>query len=197
MRAGAFGRSVFFCSSVPLRRCCAHHRLGEVAAAHATQQRFDLGRHARHRQHILAGQQVHGQRRQALGGVGHRHRAVAQQFDVVERLVRRGQRVLRCDREDKGQIAQRLHRHPGRRALQADADGQVGLAADQRLPGAGQHLGAQLQPRARAAVAQHAAADAALRVQRIEGLAQLEHGQREITSSTATLSCVSQPEATR
>ena len=28
------------------------------------------------------------------------------------------------------------------------ADGQVGLPADQRLPGAGQHLAAQAQPRA-------------------------------------------------
>ncbi|MCU0967114.1 MAG: hypothetical protein MUF08_19270, partial [Burkholderiaceae bacterium] len=61
--------------------------------------------------------------------------------------------------------------------MQTDADGQIGLATDQRLPGAGQHLGAQLQPRARPAIAGRAAADAALRVERVEGLAQLEHGQ--------------------
>ena len=48
------------------------------------------------------------------------------------------------------------------------------MSADERLPGAGQHLGAQPQPCAgtTAALAGHS-----LRVEGVEGLAEFEHGQ--------------------
>jgi hypothetical protein len=97
------------------------------------------------RQHVLARQQVHRDRRHALRRIGHRDGAVAHQLDVADRAFVRGQRVVRRDAKTKAISPSGSIATPGRRAVGADADGEVGLAADQRLPGAGQHLGAQAQ----------------------------------------------------
>ena len=93
-----------------------------------------------------------------------------QQIGVSDDPVDRGERMVRRDGEHEVHLAQRLHLHLSavrRHALRrdADADREVGLAIDQRLPRAGQHLGAQTQPRAGSAPI----------AQCVERLAQLEH----------------------
>jgi hypothetical protein len=149
------------------------HRFGHEAATHATQQRLDLGFGAGDGQHILAGQQVDRHRCQPLRAIGHRHGAVGQQFGIADRPMGRCQRVVRRHRENELQFTQRIGLDAWRRRrLGANADGQVRLARDQRFPGAGQHLGAQAQP---GSGATGGGAGRALRVQRVEGLAQLEH----------------------
>ena len=84
----------------------------------------------------------------------------------------------------KGSVPSSLHRTPARQlAADADADREVGLAGDERLPGAGHHLGAQAQARRRrrgAPAAGRRGVDAsrasrAVRRERVERLAQLEH----------------------
>jgi hypothetical protein len=89
-------------------------------------------------------------RRQALRRIGHGHRA------VVHQLRRSAGRcpaasgwcgATRRRRPSRPAAAARCRRRVGVR--RRNADGQVGLAADQRLPGAGQHLAAQAQARGR------------------------------------------------
>ncbi len=151
----------------------ARDRLGQVAATQATQLCLELGLHRRDGEHVLPRQQVDAQRFVAARRVGHRDRAVTQQFVVGDRLLVHGQRMVRRHREHELDLAQRpqfdAHRRRGRGA--ADADRQIGLAAQQRFPGAAEHLAAQPQPRARPFVAAFAGP------QREEGIAQLEHRQ--------------------
>jgi len=128
------------------------------------------------RQPVLAGQQVDGQRRQALGRVGHRDRAVVHELGVAERAGRLGQRMVRRDAEDEAQVAQRAQLDAaGVGHLVGDADRQLDLARDQCLPGAGQHVGADAQPRRGAALA-HRGHDLAAVAHAAEGLDELEHG---------------------
>ena len=81
----------------------AHQRLGHEAAAEAAQQRLDLGLHVAHREHVLAGQQVDRDRRQALRRVGDRDGAVARSARRRSSgSLARGERMVRRDREDEG-----------------------------------------------------------------------------------------------
>ena len=59
-------RSVSLRTRWPASRCGTRHRLGHITAAQAAQQRLQLHAHAAHGQHVLARQQVDGDRRQAL-----------------------------------------------------------------------------------------------------------------------------------
>ena len=80
---------------------------------------------------------------------------------AVERLLGAGQRVVWCHREHEVDRSHLLQAQAAAgRKVGRHAECQVGLAVEQRLPGARQGLGAQAQPGRRA--------------QRIEGLAELE-----------------------
>ena len=99
-------------------------------------------------------QQVVGGRGQALRRIGDRDRAMALDLVVGQRLGPRRQRVMRRDGEDEGHLAQRAHLDADMAAgVAGEADRQVGMPGDQRLPHAGEHLGAQAQLRAGAGAA--------------------------------------------
>jgi hypothetical protein len=65
----------------------ADHRLGKVAAAEAAQLRLELRVRARHGEHVLAGQQIDGDRRQPLRRVRHRDGAMTQQLGLGDDAV--------------------------------------------------------------------------------------------------------------
>jgi hypothetical protein len=89
---------------------------------------------------------------------------------IAERVGALRQRVVRGHREDEFHLAQRLQLDAGlRRRVHHRADGQVSLAADQRLPQPGQHLAAQAQAGARGLAVGPALG--------VEALDQLEHRQ--------------------
>jgi hypothetical protein len=85
---------------------------------------------------------------------------------------------MRCDREDEGHLAELAHLDAGRRGhvgADAHADREIGLAAGQRFPCAGKHLGAQAAAACRGPCCRSAAVARCRLVQRVERLAQLEH----------------------
>ena len=124
------------------------------------------------------------------------------QLGVADRLGGGGQRMVRRDREHERHRPEVLHLDARRQhAAGADADGQVGLAGDERLPGAGQHLGAQPQAgrrrrrrrRRRVPREPACAAPRARRTPRTARAAWCARSRRRRRSP----SCVSQPVATR
>ena len=162
----------------------ARHRLGHEAAAEAAQQRLDLGLHVADRQHVLAGQQVDGERRQALRRIGDRDGAVADQLGVGERLCRRAASGW-CGATAKTNaiVPSSLIATPlGTLAADADADRQIGLAGDAAPPRCRPCTSVRRRsrvPAARARSAVAAGVDAgptsAARCSAVERLAQLEH----------------------
>jgi len=128
----------------------ARHRLRDEAATDPARERLDLVAHVADGEHVLAGKQVDGQRNEAMRRVGDRDRAVADDLGVADRLARARERMVRRDDEDELEAAELLQRHAGGQiALRRDADREVGLAGDERLPGPGEDFGADAQPRRR------------------------------------------------